>query len=96
MKEGFIYLLKSKNFTDKYYLGSCENPQLRIEQHNKGLNKSTATHKPWKCILVINVGSVQEARKIEYYIKKNKESLNIKTVIKLIHKYYNKLQYMGH
>lgn len=89
MKNGYIYLLKSKEFS-KLYLGSTDNPSRRIKYHNDGYSKATRNFKPWDCLLVINVGNLQEARRIEYYIKENKEKLVIQNVIKSLNRYFEK------
>jgi putative endonuclease len=84
---GYIYLLQSKNNPDKFYLGSTSNPAQRMQYHNIGKNKSTALHKPWKCLLIIYIENIDKAKQLEYYIKKQKEKLSVKNVIKLIYKF---------
>jgi len=87
--KGFIYLIESiKN--KKRYLGSTDNPTRRITEHNKGICKTTKHSLPWRCILLINVGDLTSARKIEYYIKKEKEKLTTRNIIKILNSYYNK------
>jgi putative endonuclease len=85
--EGFIYLIKSVN-NDKLYLGSTNNPNNRITEHNKGKCKATSKNVPWKCLLVIKIGTLQEAKKIEYYIKHQKEKLTVKNIIKALNRYF--------
>jgi predicted GIY-YIG superfamily endonuclease len=87
---GFIYLINSKKFPNKFYLGSTSNPPERIKQHNSGFTNSTRFYRPWFCVLVINVGSIEEARIIEKYIKQQKEKLCVKNVIKTLNYYYKK------
>lgn len=43
----YVYILKSKNFQNKIYVGSTNNLVNRIKQHNDGENFSTKTYRPW-------------------------------------------------
>jgi predicted GIY-YIG superfamily endonuclease len=85
--EGFIYLIESvKN--KKRYLGSTDNPARRINEHNKGKCITTRRDMPWKCLLIINVGLLTDAKKIEYYIKIQKEKFTVENIIKALNRYY--------
>jgi len=42
-----VYILYSPAH-NKYYIGSCEDLGMRLEQHNKGRNKSTRFGAPWE------------------------------------------------
>ena len=42
----YVYILKSKK-NDRVYIGSTENVNVRLEQHNRGDNKSTRAYRPW-------------------------------------------------
>ena len=84
---GFIYLIESIN-SKKLYLGSTQSPNNRIKNHNFGNTETTKKDKPWKCLMIINVGNIEEALKIEKYIKQQKEKLTVKNIIKSINRYY--------
>ena len=89
--KGFIYLIESvKN--NKKYLGSTQNPVERIKNHNFGNTETTKRDKPWRCLLVINVGTIKEARNIEKYIKSQKEKLIVKNIIKALNRYFEKIK----
>jgi len=88
MKNGYIYLLESKKY-NKFYLGSTDNLARRIEYHNNGYSKATKNFIPWNCILIIKIGTLKEARRAEYYIKKQKEKLVIKNIIKSLNRYFS-------
>jgi putative endonuclease len=45
----FIYILRS-NQTQRYYVGSTEDVDTRLIQHNSGKSKSTRTGVPWELI----------------------------------------------
>ena len=42
----FVYLLKSTTY-DQYYIGSTNNLEKRLRQHNEGKSISTDRYKPW-------------------------------------------------
>ena len=64
----YVYALKSlKKFY--IYVGISDNPRRRINQHNKGYNKTTRAYKPFKVILIEKFCSRIEARKREKYLK---------------------------
>ena len=88
--QGFIYLLKSEKHNKKY-LGTTTQPSERINYHNQGLVKATKYGVPWVCLAIINVGTIKEAKKIEYYIKKQKLALTVENVVKILDWYYKKL-----
>ena len=89
MKDGFIYLIESIEYK-KLYLGSTDNPSRRITEHNNGNCKTTNKFKPWKCLAVIKIGDLSLAKKVEYYIKKQKEKLNIQNIIKALNRYFER------
>ena len=45
----FIYILRSRQ-TLRYYVGSTENIEERLVQHNSGKSKSTRAGVPWELI----------------------------------------------
>ena len=86
---GFLYLLESVK-SKRRYLGSTINPNNRIFEHNNNRVKATKNKGPWKCLFIINVGDIAEAKKIEFYIKRQKERLSVRNVVKIINEYYIK------
>jgi predicted GIY-YIG superfamily endonuclease len=86
---GFIYLLESIK-ANKYYLGSTNCPARRIAQHNKGVVTATMNYLPWRCLFVIYIGTLTEAKRVEYYIKKQKLKLYPQNVIKILNWYFGK------
>ena len=51
------------------YIGISDNPLRRIEQHNKGYNRTTKPYIPFKIILLEKYKNRKEARKREIYLK---------------------------
>ncbi|MBI2113316.1 MAG: GIY-YIG nuclease family protein, partial [Candidatus Wildermuthbacteria bacterium] len=45
----YVYVLESKK-NGELYKGYTNNLAQRVEEHNQGLNFSTKSAKPWKCI----------------------------------------------
>ena len=46
-----VYILYSQEF-DSFYIGYTKQPDVRVEQHNLGLTKSTKAKRPW--VMVYN------------------------------------------
>lgn len=78
---GYVYILKSiKN--NKHYIGSTENLNKRIEEHNNGFGGGfTKTNKPWELICYKKCSSIKIARKEEIKIKSYKGGNAFKKII---------------
>jgi len=76
------YILKSK-IKDRFYIGSCENMDTKLEKHNSGNSRSTKAYIPWEIIYFEIFNSKTKALKREYALKKIK---NKKTLLKIINK----------
>jgi putative endonuclease len=70
----YAYIIESAS-SGKWYYGSTENLEVRLEGHNKGLNVSTRNRGPWKYIFVRPFDAKSDARAFELRLKKlrNKE-----------------------
>lgn len=68
-----------KNF--RYYIGSTDHIQKRLDQHNKGYVKSTKNMRPWQLKVFVKRDSLLEARKDEYRLKKYKNRAILEKVI---------------
>jgi len=64
-------VLKLKN--GKYYIGSTNNLQRRLQQHQKGQVTSTKHVRPIELLWHKTFATITEARQMEYYIKKQKD-----------------------
>ena len=64
----FTYAISSlvKNYT---YVGISDNPERRIEQHNRGYNRTTKPYIPFKILLIEEYPTRDEARKREKNLK---------------------------
>jgi len=77
--EWFVYVLKLKN--GKYYVGSTNNLQRRLDQHHQGKNLATKHLRPIELLWYKKFAEVSEARKMEYYIKKQKDRKYIEYIM---------------
>lgn len=76
-----LYILKSL-VNNKYYIGSTKDLDKRLQEHNNGKNKYTKFYMPYELIFKQSYNSIQEARKIEYKLKKLKSRKIIEKIIK--------------
>jgi len=64
----FVYVLRSEK-TKRYYVGSTENLENRLEEHNSGETKSIRNGIPWQLIHTEQFETRGEAIKKEKQIK---------------------------
>jgi putative endonuclease len=65
----YVYLIKSINFPDTFYVGYTINLKQRIETHNSGGSIYTANYKPWKLVTYLVFTEQAKAKKFEQYLK---------------------------
>jgi len=76
----YLYVLKSFQ-NDKYYVGSTQDIDKRLKEHNSGKSKSTKGSIPWQIIYSEGYPTRTEARKRELYLKKRKSRKYIDSLI---------------
>ncbi len=77
----FTYIIKSlKN--GKYYIGSTNNIERRVSEHNAGHSRYTKNKEPFELVYKEEYNTNSEAKNREYYFKSLKSS---KAIEKLIH-----------
>jgi putative endonuclease len=64
----FAYVLQSIP-TGRYYIGSTNDVQIRLSQHNAGKTISTKYYRPWKIVYIEAFDTLPEARQREKRIK---------------------------
>jgi len=64
----YVYILQSPK-THRYYIGSTENLENRLEEHNSGETKSIRNGIPWKIVHTKEFQTRSEAVKKEKQIK---------------------------
>ncbi|MBP7808104.1 MAG: GIY-YIG nuclease family protein [Bacteroidia bacterium] len=68
MSKFFVYVLKSEK-DGRLYKGFTNNIDRRIDEHNKGQNKSTKGFRPWKLVHIEKFATLTEARNREKFLK---------------------------
>ena len=64
----YVYFLKS-NSKDYLYIGSTNNLERRLTEHNNGLVQSTKAYRPLEIESYIAVQTEMKARELEQYFK---------------------------
>jgi len=93
----YVYILFSKKL-NRYYTGSTNlPPEDRLKQHNEGFNDNGFTTKgiPWVLFLSLECKSREQARNVEFHIKRMKSRKyieNLKLYQELCQKLLNRYQ----
>ena len=67
----FVYIIKSLK-DNSFYIGSTNDLDRRLSEHNQGLSKYTSAKTPWDLVYSESFGDVTAARKREYFLKKQR------------------------
>ena len=81
MKNFGVYILESQK-NRRYYIGSTDNIDRRVCEHNIGKVTSTKNMRPWAVKAFIKCNDLTEARSSEYKLKKYKRRDILEKVIK--------------
>jgi putative endonuclease len=65
----WVYVIESRNWTGRRYVGLTASPRIRIGQHNAGEVKHTARYRPWALVAAIWLADRTAAREFEAYLK---------------------------
>jgi predicted GIY-YIG superfamily endonuclease len=65
----FVYILESVKQPSQYYVGVTSDPLARLRAHNAGLSPHTASHRPWRTLVVIEFDEEAPALAFERYLK---------------------------
>ncbi len=76
----YVYIIQSKN-NGRIYIGSAKDVNLRLQQHNRGENKSTKAYRPWKLIKLEEYEDKKLALKRERFFKSGKGRIVIKKLL---------------
>ena len=76
----FTYILRSLK-TGRFYIGSCENTEIRLQQHNMKRTPSTKSSVPWEIVYTEEFSTRSDAVKREYEIKRKKSRKYIEYLI---------------
>ena len=64
----YIYILKSRN-RNYSYIGTTNNLERRLTEHNSGINKTTRAWKPFVLVYQKEYNILSDARKQEWFLK---------------------------
>jgi putative endonuclease len=78
----YVYILYSAKLA-KYYIGRTEDVELRLKFHNEPIEsrKFTAKGIPWELKIAIPCQSLDQATKLESFIKRMKSKRFVESVI---------------
>jgi putative endonuclease len=65
----YVYILKSENFPDKYYVGQTDDLKTRLSIHNLGKVSHTAKYRPWTLKTYVAFSDEAQAGAFEAYLK---------------------------
>ncbi len=75
-----VYILECVN--GRYYIGSTKDKENRLAEHNAGKVRSTRHILPIKLVFFQQYSNIIEARRVEYWLKKQKSKELIEKIIK--------------
>jgi putative endonuclease len=78
-----VYVLQSLR-NGRFYIGSTNNIERRLQEHNQGKSKYTKLTAPFSLIYQEQYFTASEARKREYYLKRLKSRKYIISLINCI------------
>ncbi len=79
MKSYRVYVLE--NLEGRRYIGLTEDVANRLRQHNEGVSKWTAKHRPWSLLWTSRDLLLSDARKLESRMKKQKGGTGLQTLM---------------
>ena len=65
----FVYILRSVNKPERYYVGLTADPSQRLRLHNAAACRSTAANRPWRMVAIVEFADASRAAAFERYLK---------------------------
>jgi predicted GIY-YIG superfamily endonuclease len=65
-----VYVIQNREGT--FYIGFSENVDIRLQQHNAGMSRSTRGRGPWRIVWQSDFLTSSAARELELELKKQK------------------------
>lgn len=65
----YVYILRSKNDPDRYYVGLTSDLRARLKRHNAGGVPHTSKSTPWELKTYVAFSDEQQAIAFEKYLK---------------------------
>ena len=72
----FVYIIYSARL-DRYYIGESQDPEVRVEFHNRGLQRYTKRASDWRMVFKGSYCNRTEAQIVERKIKSSKSRKTI-------------------
>ncbi len=64
-----VYILTSKNYPERCYIGVTQNLELRLKEHNSGNSLYSKRYAPWQLETYMVFRNKQRAGEFERYLK---------------------------
>ncbi|MDP2668516.1 MAG: GIY-YIG nuclease family protein [bacterium] len=80
IKMNFVYILQSEK-NGRFYIGSTNDLDGRITEHNSGKTKSLKYIRPLKIVFKKEYSTMEEAHKMELHLKKLKNKVILERII---------------
>jgi len=74
--EGYVYMLVSQK-DGSLYVGSTNDINRRLREHNEGVSAATRYKRPWKLRAVLKLDHISHARKLEQVLKAQKHRISV-------------------
>jgi predicted GIY-YIG superfamily endonuclease len=65
----YVYILKSEVEPERFYIGSTDNLERRLQEHNTGQSVHTNKYRPWKIKTYISFNDIKQAEAFEGFLK---------------------------
>ena len=65
----YVHLLKSRSHPGRKYVGSTDDLQRRLAEHNAGKSRHTCKFVPWECVVAVRFRDDARAEAFEKYLK---------------------------
>jgi len=77
----FVYIMESLK-DGKYYIGTTNDVERRLKEHNSGLSRSTSSRRPLKLVHTEIFEDIKKAYARERFLKSKKNKHIIKKIIR--------------
>lgn len=77
--KGYVYILEDSE--QKFYIGSTDNVERRLKQHNSGHTQTTRRMGILNLVFSQEFDTLREARKVEFRLKRLKRKDYIKRIV---------------
>ncbi|MCX5922232.1 MAG: GIY-YIG nuclease family protein [Candidatus Dependentiae bacterium] len=65
----YVYMIRSINIPETFYVGYTTNIEERLETHNSGGSIHTRKDRPWELVICMMFKDMDRAKQFEHYLK---------------------------